>query len=120
MVCLHFYRGEGYNEVFVENLTDVLSRAQVEGITLASGGDDVCVACPSFSENICTHQPGGEAKIQRLDGLAIKLLKPEKSNLSWSEIKAQIPTIIGEWKTVACQSCEWKVVCEKSDNWTSL
>jgi uncharacterized protein len=120
LICLHFYRGEGYNPVFVENLTRVLKRVDESGVTLVDGGDDVCVACPSFSDNICTHQPGGEAKIQWLDMFAIKLLDLEKTNLSWSKIKEQIPAIIGEWKTTACQSCEWKVVCEASDNWESL
>jgi len=119
LICLHFYRGEGYDKRFVENLTRVLKEAEEFGVTLVDGGDDVCAACPSFSYNICTNQPGGEEKIQMLDRLAIKLLKPNDAVLHWREIKTQIPAIIGEWKNKACQNCEWKTVCETSNNWTS-
>ncbi|MFV2040389.1 MAG: DUF1284 domain-containing protein [Candidatus Hydrothermarchaeales archaeon] len=120
LICLHFYRGAGYNPVFVENLTRVLKEAEESGVMLVDGGDDVCRACPSFSENICTNQPGGEAKIQMLDTLASRLLKPKNPDLSWSEIKEQIPTVIGEWKKQACENCEWKVVCENDESWNTI
>ena len=117
LICLHFYRGEGYDRDFIENLETVLKDASANGVLLVEGCDDVCRVCPSQKEGVCTAEPGGEEKIQRLDRLAKSLLKPENKVLSWSEIKAQIPAIIGEWKNLACESCEWKVVCEKSDAW---
>ncbi len=117
LICLHFYRGEGYNKAFVENLSQVLKDAEESGITLVQGCDDVCRACQSQKEGVCTNQPGGEAKIQSLDMLANKLLNIETPILIWSEIKRQIPVIIDEWKIEACQNCEWKVVCEKDDAW---
>jgi hypothetical protein len=120
LICLHFYHGEGYNDVFVENLSRVLKEAEESGVTLVSGGDVVCAACPSYNGELCTHQPGGEEKIQRLDSLASRLLKLETPILNWNEIKAQIPIIIAEWKKHACQSCEWEGVCEKSEAWNQI
>ena len=117
LICLHFYRGEGYDRDFIENLETVLKDASVNGVLLVEGCDDVCRACPSQKEGVCTAEPGGEEKIQRLDRLAKDLLKPVDQALNWSEIKRQIPNILKDWKTGACESCEWKVVCEKNDAW---
>lgn len=120
LICLQFFRGEGYNREFIENLSHVLKLATNEGVTLAEGGDDICAACPSYTDERCTHQPGGEEKIQNLDALATELLNVEKTHLSWSEIRDQIPAIIEEWRKKACESCEWKVVCEKNETWNSI
>ncbi len=117
LICLQFYRGEGYNKDFVENLEGVLKAAEDEGVEVTEGGDDVCRACPSCNGGICTHEPGGEEKIQSLDRLAMSLLGISENTLEWSEIKRKIPRVIGKWKKQACENCEWRVVCENDDAW---
>jgi len=120
LICLHFYRGEGYDKGFVENLEAVLREAAREGVTVVGGGDDICVACPSYSGGVCIHEPGSEEKVNVLDTLAKSLLKIENRNFRWGDIKVQIPRIITEWREKACAECEWISVCEKTGYWNTI
>lgn len=117
LICLHFFRGEGYSEHFIENLDRVLEAASAEGVEVVVGGDDVCKACPSYQGGKCTHEPGMEKRIRRLDALATKLLKLEKGHTDWIEIRSLIPTVIRGWKKHACKECEWLKTCEKTELW---
>ena len=117
LICLHFFKGEGYSKEFVKNLSHVLEAAASEGVTLIQGGDDVCAACPSYEDGLCMHEPGMEEKVKRLDRLATKLLKVEDTHLDWGNIKSRIPFVIEDWKKNACANCEWIDVCEKNENW---
>ena len=117
LICLHFFKGEGYSKEFVENLSKVLKTIERKGVDLVEGGDDVCAACPSYQNGRCMHEPGMNEKVKRLDILATRLLDIEDRRLDWSHIKSRIPFIIEEWKKNACANCEWIGVCKKNENW---
>ncbi len=104
----------------VENLDTVLQKAARQGVTLVEGGDDVCMACPSYQEGRCSHGPGAEDKVNGLDVLAKRLLETGNKSLKWNRIRDQIPSIISEWRENACKDCEWKGVCEKTGYWRSV
>ncbi len=54
LVCLHFFKGEGYNPEYIENLREILRRAEAgEEIEVSSGVDDVCRMCPNLKGEIC-------------------------------------------------------------------
>lgn len=50
LICLHFFKGEGYSKAFVENLREVVKRAENRTLEIVTGGDDVCAACPELQE----------------------------------------------------------------------
>ena len=60
LVCLHFFKGEGYNLEYVENLAYILKRAEAgDGIEVAAGADDVCNTCPSLKEGMSLRSTEG-------------------------------------------------------------
>ena len=46
LICLNFFKGEGYDEVFIKNLEKILSKMEKENIKVVEDFDDVCKSCP--------------------------------------------------------------------------
>ena len=76
LICLQFFRGEGYSEEFVENLAHVVERAASEPALIVAGVDNVCAVCPKFGPDsrCASESAGGEAEIMRIDELALEVL----------------------------------------------
>jgi hypothetical protein len=113
LICLHFFRGEGYTQAYVENLRGILSRAESEEIEVVMGADEVCQPCPHLREGICTK---GEEQITELDLIAMNLLgvKPGDKVL-WKDI--ELSGIMERWKKYACFDCEYKEICSRDERW---
>ena len=116
LLCLHFFTGEGYNPEFIENLKEILIRAQSrEEIEVCSGVDDVCSVCPFLKERRCHYDKYAENEIQKMDRDAIKLLKIEPGmKVMWFDIKERVKRILRTWKGNYCKNCNWRKVCEKT------
>jgi hypothetical protein len=121
LICLHFFRGEGYNPEFVANLREVIKRAEAgEEIEVYSGADDVCKMCPYLKEGICFYDKDTEAEIREMDRRAIRLLRLKtRRRVKWLDIREKIPQIFREWSREYCEDCSWRKVCEK-DKYFSL
>ncbi len=112
LICLQFYRGEGYSDTFVENLERVVSRAKEEGILIVEGADDVCKHCPYLIDGKCNYKENAEEEIKYLDVLALTLLGLSSGRTaSWKEIEEKLPDVLEEWISQACEGCEWRSVC---------
>ena len=116
LICLHFFRGEGYNYEFVANLKEILERAwSGEKIEICSGADDVCKKCPHLKGKMCHFDGDADNEIRKMDRIAIKLLRlSAQGKFNWSEIRDKIPEIIEEWTGLYCKTCGWRKACEKS------
>ena len=113
LICLHFFKGEGYNEEFVTNLSDLITRANAsESIIVTHDADDVCKACPYLEENSCKHKPDSEEQIRNLDNRALGLLGllPDQVVL-WHEIRSLVDLAPNEWFSSFCSGCDWKSLC---------
>lgn len=116
LFCARFYRGHGYSAAFCENMKRVLSRLKAgEDLTLVTGGDALCAACPHFlSENgagLCDQ----EEKVRRFDENALRFLRlsPGQS-LSFPqalERENEYVFACGRFSEV-CPDCEWRLLCE--------
>ncbi len=116
LICLQFYRGEGYSEEFIENLENVLEKARQSGVLIVEGADDVCKACPYLVDGKCSYKENAEEEIRYLDFLALTLLGlSSERTVSWKEISERVVDIIDEWKDKACRDCEWRKVCHVDD-----
>ncbi|MDQ0285835.1 hypothetical protein J2Z49_000940 [Desulfofundulus luciae] len=113
LICLHFYRGEGYSREFVENLEDVVRRAtEGEEIAVVEGADDICRTCPALQGEKCAAKPGADAEIREMDAEAATHLGIEVgSKVLWQEIKAKLLATPKEWVTAFCEGCDWGEVC---------
>jgi len=115
LICLHFFNGEGYDEVFVRNLKDVLRRAENEEIKVYDGADDVCVRCSYLRDYKCQYNEGADEEIREMDEMALRLLKiNHTSGIKWQDIKERIPEIFSQWFANYCYECDWNKVCEKN------
>jgi uncharacterized protein len=116
LICLHFYKGEGYGRDFVKNLDDLVNRAEKgETITVCAAADDVCRSCPSLLNNICMHKNGADEEIKNLDSTALNFLNLAVGDVViWSEIKKIIDSAPEKWFDSFCEGCDWQKVCNKS------
>ncbi len=122
LLCLHFFKGEGYDKNFVDNLRKVLERTGIEEVDIVEGGDEVCRACSYFKDNLChyNNRPN-EYEIKALDTLALELLNLKAGErISWSEIKSRLPEVFRNWKEGACFECHWLEVCKSTELWREL
>jgi hypothetical protein len=109
LICLNFFRGEGYSEEFIENLYEVIKKENIEIIT---GVDDVCRKCPYLKDDKCRSSEYTDEKINLQDKEALRLLafKPVMI-VDWKIIASKLPNIIEEWKAQFCCSCGYRKVC---------
>lgn len=109
LICLNFFKGEGYTRDFIDNLYDVLKNDTVEIVT---GPDDVCVKCPHLKDNKCENGEYSEEIIQAQDREALRLLnfKPGES-VEWSTIASLISDVLNEWDTQYCITCKYRKIC---------
>lgn len=116
LICLHFFKGEGYSEEFILNLKNIVSHLEAsEDIKIVDGMDDVCFPCPNNKGGLCFYKPGAEEEVRALDNLASRLLDLKAGEeTSWPRIKSKLSHVLPEWKNLACEECNWKGTCFKS------
>ncbi|MEM4702236.1 MAG: DUF1284 domain-containing protein [Archaeoglobaceae archaeon] len=110
LICLHFFKGYGYDEKFVENVQRILK--EIKEVEVVDGIDEICMACP-HNEGFCNFSENSEMEVKELDSLALKLmnLKPGMI-LEWEDLKVKVPKIMDEWRNLACRECDWRGVCD--------
>jgi hypothetical protein len=123
LICLQFYRGQGYSDEFVANLDRVQSSAAETPATIVSGPDDVCAACPGLgADGTCQHPDTGEAEALRIDSLALQLVDAAiGETLSLSQARVRLSGDVDaqdRWRAESCASCVWESAC--SEGWDEL
>ena len=117
LICLNFFKGEGYSREFSENIWGILEN---EKIQVVFGADDVCIKCPYLKNGLCVYSEKAEESVTELDQMAYRLLDVYPGDtVRWDEIKRKIPRIMKKWKDFACADCDWKNVCESNEEWKS-
>ncbi|CAG0975321.1 hypothetical protein METP3_01748 [Methanosarcinales archaeon] len=112
IICMQFFKGEGFGKIFMENLIKVLEAAESEGVDLVDGVDDICILCPYYQDNECRHDNDMGEKSKRMDELAINFLNFKEKKVGWKEIRRATPNIITEWIKKECNKCDELNVCE--------
>jgi hypothetical protein len=109
LICLNFFRGEGYSEEFIENLYEVI---KIEKIEIVTGADEVCRKCPYLKEEKCRSSDYTDEKIHLQDKEALRLLgfKPGMT-VDWKMIASKLPEILEEWEAEFCYACGYRKVC---------
>jgi hypothetical protein len=123
LICLQFYRGEGYSGEFVTNLQRVRDAAVHTPALVVSGPDDVCAACPGLgADRTCRHPETGEAEALRIDSLALQLVDVAiGETISLTAARARLaadPEACNRWRVESCATCLWQDVCDQG--WEAL
>ena len=109
LICLNFFRGEGYSEEFIRNIYSVIEKVSIE---IVKGPDDVCARCPYLKDSMCNNPDYSEDMIQFQDMEALKMLEFKPGmEVDWKMISNKLPGIIGVWKAQFCGRCGYRKVC---------
>ena len=109
LICLNFFRGEGYSEDFIKNIYEVLKKEKVE---VVSGPDEVCAKCPYLKDEKCASHEYTNEMILVQDKKALGLLGFIPGEIvDWKMIAARLPDILEEWKVQFCAGCGYRKVC---------
>lgn len=116
LICLHFFRGEGYSQEFISQLELTLKKAEGgEQIRVVSGADEVCAICPYSNDGLCAFAEGAEQEIQEMDDTALSLLSLTKGDtVQWPAMKSKIPVLFRVWSEKYCVGCSWRQTCKKN------
>ena len=121
LICLHFFSGEGYDDIFVENLRSVLERTEAEDIEVCEAADAICEKCPYVKDSKCLYGEYADDETREMDRAALSLLKIDKyERVRWKKLKKNIPEIFLSWYRDNCNACDWKQVCEKNHYYRKL
>ncbi len=109
LICLNFFRGEGYSEEFIKNIYSVIEKEKVE---IVEGADDVCKRCPYMKDNKCSSKEYTDEMIVFQDKEALKLLGFQPGEIvDWKIISDKTLQIIDKWKDQFCLDCGYRKVC---------
>ncbi|CAG0962679.1 MAG: DUF1284 domain-containing protein [Candidatus Methanoperedens sp.] len=109
LICLNFFRGEGYSEDFIKNIYAVLKKEKVE---IVSGPDEVCAKCPYLNDKKCASNEYSDEMILVQDKEALRLLGFMAGKIvDWKMIAVILPDILEEWKVQFCAGCGYRKVC---------
>ncbi len=109
LICLNFFRGEGYSEDFISNIYSIIGKQLIE---VADGADDVCSVCPYLKQGMCKNPDYADEMIRLQDREALRLLgfRPGME-VTWLDISGRLPGMIEEYKVLFCKGCGYRKVC---------
>lgn len=108
LICLQFFKGEGYSKIFVENVKQIVENWGENDAEIVNDADDICKICPFLKNGRCSKYED----IEEIDELALKLLGLSVGGkVRKSFVKKQLLKILNKWKERACKNCEWKKLC---------
>ena len=123
LLCLRGFVGMGYNEDFVQNMTQIKERLEGgEDVVIVDACDDICGSCPNIKNEVCQISgASSEEEMQRMDRAIIELADIRAGEecvgdavYEYSELRqivdANIPP---QGMKAVCGECRWLEHCEK-------
>jgi len=114
LLCLHGFRGLGYDEEFVRNMAAIHRRLCEEKdlkIKVVDTADDICESCPHILPDCCGRElPSGRSLSEELDHRVLAHLGIEAGQVFDKEeiLSLVIEKIAPEDVAVICRGCEWQ------------
>ncbi|MFJ5717589.1 DUF1284 domain-containing protein [Neobacillus sp. NPDC093127] len=115
LFCLLRYRGMGYSQEYVENMTrmhQILRNNPKMLIQLVKGPDQLCEKYPNSGEYHCQNDQIYERDAVILDKMNLKI----GQILKWDDIESRIRKhVVPSDIQVVCEACSWRSygVCEE-------
>lgn len=115
LFCLLGYRGMGYSQEYVENMTRLHQTLRANPkikIQLVKGPDQLCEKYPNSGECHCEHDNIYERDSAIIEKLGIRI----GQILNWEDIESLIrKNIVPSDIQIVCESCSWRSygVCEE-------
>lgn len=110
-LCLGFFRGKGYSEAFVENMTRVKAALEENiPVCLTDSADVICAACPNNCSGICTTAE----KVARYDREVLErcgLAAGQTLRYREFETKVYRNILLAGQREEVCGDCQWSELC---------
>ena len=114
-LCAGFFRGRGYSDAFVDNMTRIVGvlRASDPLLTLRADADAICRSCPHNVDGVCESADkvmSYDAAVLRLTGLR------DGARLRWSALTALTRGHIlsAGGLSEVCGDCQWYDICSEA------
>lgn len=112
LLCLHGFRGLGYNSDFAANMQKIHRRLKESPQTVVevlNSADDICAACPNLSHGRCSKDAdGGVTSIVEKDSAVIeRLALAPGASLPAGELFSRTADAFGSGIGDLCSSCSW-------------
>jgi len=113
LLCLHGFRGLGYDERFVEKMSAVYDRVKSGAgleIMVIDRPDDICAACPHCTQEGCEkNTPGAEDRVKQLDHRVLHRLGISPGEVFSRDgiISRLLEKINPDDLALVCEGCQW-------------
>lgn len=112
-MCLAYFRGVGYSQAFVDNMTRLQQDIpRNPSVRVTAQEDAVCRCCPHLQDGVCTETE----KVVKYDRMVLQLCGiPENTVLPLCAFMALVQERIlkpGRRESV-CGDCEWNALCRE-------
>ena len=112
LLCIRYFRGNGYSPAFVENMQRVIARLEKEdpAVTLVCGADGLCASCPHDADGRCDSAD----KVDRYDAAVLRLCGlREGERARWSDLRRLVVERIlrPDLRPSVCGGCQWETLC---------
>ena len=113
LLCLQGFQGYGYDNHFVENMTEINQIRKLEDTTvcLTNSPDDICKACPNLKDNLCQNNIQNE-RIISMDNEVLSKLNPSK-DYNAQDLFKKVEKTFNSKESVEkiCSKCMWHKEC---------
>jgi hypothetical protein len=113
LLCLYGFRGLGYSEEFIANMTALLEgiqRGPERLVELVEEADDICRACPHLRNSGCAKKgEESEARVREHDGRILRRLRLAKGRIlpAGEAFRLLARSTAPDDLPELCQRCEW-------------
>lgn len=114
-LCLAFFEGKGYDDVFASHMGEILQQMQANPpLQILSEKDIICEKCPNLGKEGCNtfHQ------VQEYDHKVLSYCGLQENTLTdWKTFSALISEkILTKGKrSLICGDCEWNDICSSKE-----
>lgn len=105
ILCIHAFRGMGYSDSFVLNMTRIKEEVMSgTPFKIVFSDDDICLECPNL---LNSRKCKSEENVLRIDRNVISTLSLVEREYSYNEIRELVLSLTEESHRFICSSCSW-------------
>lgn len=112
-LCIQFFKGKGYSDDFIENMTNVIKKLNDNPpITIVTKDDIICKICPNLNEGVCL----SENKVNNIDKKVMDICNISKNEVMLAKdyLKLVYDKIISKGMIEQiCSDCQWISICSE-------
>lgn len=114
LLCIQKFTGHGYSPAFTAHMTALtasLRQSPEQTVTLVSGADVLCAACPHLLNGVCA----SAEKVSAMDAAVREIVGETEGTWAFLADKARAEILRTEQFHHICGNCEWYALCRRTE-----